>query len=148
MKADLAEQRKLKLNCLPEWVVQSWGWINGTFCYRILEAGVPDVVLHKNRVKECFIRAREKREREHLEIQEIGSNTKQMKRKSPGNAATHLDPENSQSRWGCRNGTGRNGTKSKKKKKPLDVIERMFFLTLAQFVDDTVINTWTTKQKF
>lgn len=99
------------------------------------------------RVKEHFSKG-EKREREHLEIQEIGSSTKQTKRKSPSNVATHLDPENSQSRWGYRmDGSRRNGTKSKTNKNKqttttentLDAIERMF-LALAQFVDDIVIH--------
>ena len=50
------------------------------------------------RVKEHFSKGEKRereREREHLEIQEIGSSTKQTKRKGPSNVATHLDLENS-----------------------------------------------------
>lgn len=53
MNADVAEQRKLKPNCVPGWV-GGWckvgGGIEGSFCYRILKARIPDTVRTKNRV--------------------------------------------------------------------------------------------------
>lgn len=60
VNADLEKQRKLKSNwnqtaCQGGWC-KVGGGIDGSFCYRILEAGVPDAVLHqKQGVEECSI---------------------------------------------------------------------------------------------
>lgn len=106
------------------------GGKDGSFCFRILKAGVPGIVLNQKRGAKNI--PSEQGRKNTVKSRNTVQCRTEMKGRSPSNAATHLSPECSQSRQ-RRQGVAprRDGAKSKNAFDP----PRQCFSALVQFVD-------------
>lgn len=112
------------------------GGKDGSFCFRILKAGVPGAVLNQNREQRIFHQSKGERTLWNPGIQ--SSVEKKWREEVPAMQPHNLSPECSQSRQG-RQGIAprRDGAKSKNAFDP----PRQCFSGLVQFVDGIVIDT-------